>query len=36
MNSTPTKEKGNELKGEIEMIKEKGEKIKEEVYKVKE
>ena len=27
MNSTPTKEKGNELKGEIEMIKDKGAMI---------
>lgn len=36
MNSTPKKEKANELKGEIEIIKEKGEKLKEEVYKLKE
>ena len=36
MNSTPKKEKANELKGEIEIIKEKGEKIKEEVYRLKE
>ena len=36
MNSTPKKEKANELKGEIEIIKEKGEKLKEEVYRLKE